>query len=306
MTGKKTFPLILILLFASFVPLQGQGFIFQKDIYVAENQIEDNVMSFGGTITIKGKVEGSVISFGGIVIIEGTVEDTLLGIGSEITLKSTAIIKEDVVSIGGTLERESGAEVLGDTINFNFETTEEVRRFLKEGLTGIFGLSWIPVFLILKLITLFIWFILAIALAAILPRQISYASSQIRTSFWPVVGTGLLSLIVFTMLFIFSALLSFILIGIPILVSLAILGVIIKIFSRVVLFYFFGESLCKAFGGKHPSPFLSVIIGFLVVSLISLIPIIGSPLFTFVLSIIGWGVVIRTKFGTTENWFQKK
>jgi hypothetical protein len=24
------------------------------------------------------------------------------------------------------------------------------------------------------------------------------------------------------------------------------------------------------------------------------------------LSIIGWGVVIRTKFGTTENWLRRK
>ena len=39
--------------------------------------------------------------------------------------------------------------------------------------------------------------------------------------------------------------------------------------------------------------------------LIGFIPFFGF-LFALVLNIIGWGVVIRTKFGTKENWFRKK
>ena len=118
-------------------------------------------------------------------------------------------------------------------------------------------------------------------------------------------GTGLLAIIIFAGLVIFSVLLSFILIGIPILLALIIIGVVIKIFGRIVLFYFFGESLARAFGSKRPTAFLAVFLGLILVGLISFIPILGS-LFTFVLSILGWGVVIRTKFGTTENWFRRK
>jgi hypothetical protein len=40
------------------------------------------------------------------------------------------------------------------------------------------------------------------------------------------------------------------------------------------------------------------------VSFVSFIPVVGV-LLTFVMSIIGWGVVIRTKFGTTEKWFKR-
>jgi hypothetical protein len=39
--------------------------------------------------------------------------------------------------------------------------------------------------------------------------------------------------------------------------------------------------------------------------LIGFVPVFGF-LFSFCLSIIGWGVVIRTKFGTTENAFQRR
>jgi hypothetical protein len=45
--------------------------------------------------------------------------------------------------------------------------------------------------------------------------------------------------------------------------------------------------------------------GLLVIGLIGLLPVIGL-LFGLVLNMVGWGIAIRTKFGTTENVFQKK
>ena len=60
MKNKIMFPLILIFLSLGYVPLQGQGFMLQKDIYVAEDEVQDNVISFGGEIQIKGKVNESV------------------------------------------------------------------------------------------------------------------------------------------------------------------------------------------------------------------------------------------------------
>lgn len=295
------FPLISLFLILGYIPLQGQGLVFQKDIYIAENEVQDNAISFGGEIIVKGKVNENVIAFGGKIIVEGEVGEVVLGFGTEIILKSTAVIKGDVVSIGGPLDKEPGAIVEGDTTSFSLDTSEDVQRFLKSTLSG----SLLPLLLIIKLITLFIWFILALIVAAIFPRQITFASDQIRKSFWPIFGIGFLGIIIFVSLVVFSAILCFILIGIPILLSLIFIGIIIKIFGRVVLFFLFGEILSKAFGKTKPSLLLAVILGFILVSFISFIPILGA-LLTFVLSIIGWGVVIRTKFGTTENWFRKK
>ncbi len=301
MKNKRLFPLIFLLLLSLSLPLSAQGVVIKKDIHVAEDEVQDNVISLGGEVLIQGKVEESVVAFGGTVTIEGEVGEVVLGLGTQITLKSTAKINGDVVSLGGTLDKEPGSRVDGDTIYMEMESLKDVFSIL--GGFGIAGL--IPILIIIKLITLFIWFILAVILAAFFPRQLSLASSQIRKSFWPVFGTGLLTIIIFIGLFIFSALLCFILIGIPILLALIIIGVVIKIFGRVVLFYFFGESLARAFGSKQPSAFLAVLLGLILVGVISFIPILGS-LFSFVLSILGWGVVIRTKFGTTENWFRRK
>ena len=301
MKNKRLLPFILLLIFLIYAPLHAQTVVVQKDIFVAEDEVQKNVVSFGGDIVIKGKVKESVVAVGGTIIVEGEVGEVVLGFGSQITLKSSASVKGDVVAIGGTIEKEPGTTVKGDTVFFKIESFKDLFGFLSGGSFA----PLIPFLIIIKLITIFIWFILAVALVAIFPKQVSFASSQIRKSFWPVCGTGLLALIIFIGLVIFAALLSLILIGIPILVALILVAIIIKIFGRVIMFFFFGESLSRAFGSKKPSPILTVIIGLIFVEFIGFIPIISS-LFFLVLSIIGWGVVIRTKFGTTENWFRKE
>lgn len=302
---KSVFFVLLSLLFFTFVPLKGQGFLMQKDILVPEGEIQDNVISFGGDVLIIGEVKENVVSFGGTVTIEGSVGETVIGFGSRIKIKSSAVVRGDVVALGGMLDKEPGCIVQGDTTFFSFGSSREVIKFFRETLFGAFGISLIPLFLIFKLITLLMWFILAMTMAAIFPRQISYASLQIRKSFWPVFGTGLISLVLFIGFIIFSAFLSLILIGIPILIFLVFLAIIIKIFGQAILYFFFGESLYKAFSKKQPTVFLAVILGFVLVSFLGFIPLFGA-LFSFVLSVIGWGVVIRTKFGTTENWFNKR
>lgn len=277
--------------------------IFSK-VEVAENDVQDNVVTFGGDIIIKGKVKHSAIAFGGTITVEGEVGEVVLGIGADITLTSTAKINGDVVSLGGSLQKMPGTIIEGDTVYL--KTSEGIGTLLREGFTGRLGGSLLPFLIIFKVITAFIWFILAIILIALFPRQIIYASGQIRDSFGPVLGTGILSLIVFAGMVIFSAFLSLALIGIPILIALIIIGIIIKIFGQVILFYFFGEMLSRGSQkAKPPSPLLIIVLGFILVTIIGLIPFLG-PLFSLVLSLIGWGVVVRTKFGTTENWFRRQ
>jgi hypothetical protein len=300
MRNKIALTFILLFLIFGFLPLNSQQcFTMTQDIYVAEDEEQDNVISFGGNVVIEGKVRESVVTFGGEVTISGEVGELVLGFGSNITLKSSAVIGGDVVSLGGTLEKEPGCLIQEDTVYF--KGFEDLTDFLGEGFTG----ALIPMIIFFKLVSVFITFLLALLITALFPRQITLASTQIRNSFWPVVGTGLLSIIAYVGLVIFATLLSFVLIGIPILIALIIIGIIIKLFGRVVLFYFFGDSLIRAFGKGKASVFGGMILGFILVSFISFIPIFGG-LLTLCLSIIGWGVVIRTKFGTTENWFKKK
>ncbi|MCJ7682147.1 MAG: hypothetical protein MUP70_15575, partial [Candidatus Aminicenantes bacterium] len=124
--------------------LFGQGTVLQKDIIVKRDEIKQNVISFGGTITIEGEVKENVINFGGTIIVDGDVGELVLGIGSTIRMTGRAAVEGDVVCIGGILSKEDGTSIKGDTIYFEMKDEEGVGRFFNKGLGGIFGLSLIP------------------------------------------------------------------------------------------------------------------------------------------------------------------
>ncbi|MCD6517114.1 MAG: hypothetical protein J7L72_06830 [Candidatus Aminicenantes bacterium] len=299
MKSKLLYTVLSILLISAPLSIHAQDKVtIKSDIYVAEDEIRANVFSFGGNIIIKGKVKESVVSLGGSITVEGEVGEEILGIGSDIYLKSGSTVMGDIVSIGGSITRDPGTTINGDTLYFKSPGDLFTKKTLRS--SHIFSL-----YLIFKLITSFIWLIFAIVLALILPRQIYYASDQINESFGPIFGTGLLSLILFMALCLFSVLLSLLVIGIPILFSLILLALIIKILGNVIIFHFFGKSIAKPFGTSHPSILMSIFLGFILITLLTSIPILGV-LISFLLTIMAWGVVIRTKFGTTENWFKRK
>jgi len=300
--------MFLILCFLGFLPILGgqrtrDRIGYRDTIVVSANETRDNVVTFGGDINIEGKVRKNVLAVGGSITVSGEVGDSVVGVGSKITLKSTAVIKGDLVGLGGTIDKEPGFRVDGDTVYF--KSSDLSAKIFKEGFKGIFSLSLLPIILIFKLVTIFLWFLMALLVASLFPKQVTFASGQVRKSFWPVFGTGLLAIILFIILIVFAAILCLVLIGLPILFCLVIASVIIAVFGRVALFYFFGESLAKALNQPKISPLGGALLGLLVVSLLSFVPFLGF-LFTFCLIIIGWGAAIRTKFGTRENWFRRE
>jgi hypothetical protein len=277
---------------------------FQKDIHVAPGETQDKIFSLGGNVLIEGKVMDDVLVVGGTITISGEAGQSVVGIGSRIIVKSTAVIGKDLAALGGTLEKEPGCTVGGDTLYF--QTAEIGDKLFKDGvLSGVFSLSLIPVIVIFKLVIIFLWLMAAFLGAALFPKPLAFAAGEVRKSFWPAFGIGFLAIIVFSGLVLFSALLSFILIGIPVLLGLVAAGFIIKVFGRIVVFYVLGDSLLRALGSRKISALGAVLVGLALFSFIGFIPVVGF-LFGLAMNAVGWGIALRTKFGTRENWFQKK
>ena len=301
MRNRTLFVFLALFLAGALLPLRGaQSISLKEDVFVAKGEVQDSIISFGGYVTVEGRVRQNIIVFGGSITLSGEVGDSVVGIGSVITLKPTAVIKGDAVSLGGTLHKEPGCVIEGDTVYF--KGGEAISKLFSG---GIFSFPLIPIILIIKLIGFFVWLLIGLVVASLVPRPLALASSQIRSAFWPVVGTGIIAVLLFGGLVVAFALLSLVLIGIPFLLILGAIGLAVKIFGQVALFYFFGEGLGKSFGHRSPAPAVAVVIGLVVVSFIKFIPILGF-LFSFCLSVIGWGVTIRTKFGTKENWLKRK
>jgi hypothetical protein len=301
MRNRTLFVFLALVLAGVLLPLRGaQNLSLKEDVFVGKDEVQKNILSFGGDVTVEGRVRENIIVFGGSITLSGEVGDSVVGIGSAITLKPSAVVKGDAVSLGGTLQKEPGCVIAGDTVYF--KGGEAISKLFSG---GIFSFPLMPIILIIKLIGFFIWLLIGLVVAALFPRPLSLASSQIRSAFWPVVGTGIVAVILFGGLVVVFALLSLVLIGIPFLLIMGAIGLAVKVFGQVALFYFFGESLGKSFNQRSPAPAAAIVIGLVVVSLIKFIPILGF-LFSFCLSVIGWGVTIRTKFGTRETWLKRK
>lgn len=287
------------------VPPQASADVgIRKDIHVAPGETQDKIFSLGGHILIEGTVRDDVMVIGGSITISGEAMQSVVGIGSRIIVKSTAVIGKDLAALGGTLEKEPGCTVGGDTLYF--QTAEIGDKIFKDGLlSGVFSVSLIPIIVAIKLVIIFLWLIAAFLGAALFPKPLAFASGEVRKSFWPAFGIGLLAIIAFSGLVLFAALLSIVLIGIPILLALVAAGFIIKVFGRLVVFYFLGDSLLRALGSRKISALGAVLAGLFLFSFIGFIPVIGF-LFGLVMNAVGWGIALRTKFGTRENWFQKK
>ena len=276
----------------------------QKEIHVAPGETSEEIISFGGHVLIEGRVMGDVVVIGGSITVAGDVDQSVVGIGSRVVVKPTARITKDLAALGGTLDKEPGCTIGGDTIYF--QTREISERLFRDDhlFRGAFSLSLIPIIVAVKLVMIVLWLIVAVLGAALFPKPIAFAAGEIRKHFWPALGIGLVAIVVFTMAMIVAAVLSFILIGLPIALALVVAGFVIKVFGRLAVFYFLGASLFGASRSRSASAMGAVLLGLAVFSLAGFVPVLGF-LFTFVMNAVGWGIALRTKFGSRENWFVK-
>ncbi len=95
----------------------------EDDLYMAATTVTLNgtvlgdIVTVGQHITINGKVEGDVIAAGQTITINGEVTDDVRITGAALTLGPEAIVGDDVLSSGYSLETKLGSTVNG-TLNF--------------------------------------------------------------------------------------------------------------------------------------------------------------------------------------------
>jgi hypothetical protein len=276
----------------------------QKEIHVAPGETSEAILSFGGHVSVEGQVRGDVVVIGGSITVAGDVDESVVGIGSHVVIRSTARIGKDLAALGGTLEKDAGCSIGGDTTYF--QTRELGERLFRDGhiFRGALSLSLIPIILAVKLVMIFLWLIVAVLGAALFPKPIVYAAGEIRKHFWSAFGIGLVALVVNIVAVFIAALLSIILIGIPVLLALGVAGFIVKVFGRLAVLYFLGAEALGGFRDRKVSVMGATLLGLALFSLAGFVPVLGF-LFTLVMNAVGWGIAIRTKFGSRENWFVK-
>jgi hypothetical protein len=251
---------------------------------------EGGITCIRGHVTIDGHVNGDVTVVAGSLDLRGSVDGDVTGVLSRVELYDKSSVEGDVTNVGGTLSRE-GATVQGQVMNVPFGI----------GLPK-WGHGWSPgwgafagLFFWWKLFAIFLFFVCALLLAALVPERIRLISEEAPARLFTAFIFGLVGYVVFVFAQIFLALT---IIGIPLVFLSYLVFVVLKWLAMCGVFHQIGFRVGRAMG-REMSLLGAILLGLLPFAVLRLIPVpcVGFSIW-FLVEILAFGYLILTRVGT--------
>ncbi|MDY7077326.1 MAG: polymer-forming cytoskeletal protein, partial [Chloroflexota bacterium] len=292
--------------------------IWNEDYTLEEGEwVDGDLVVFNGDVTLEegSRVEGSVIVWNGSADVEGSIEGDLVVSSGDIYLGDSAQVDGDVVcSWDCDIEQEEEARVDGGVIegvpmpglrfgrlrNFPIPVPS-LPTFQVSGPGEV--LNW-ALGAIRSVAAILVVAVVAGLVALIWPQPTEYVGRAAVAAPWPSLGMGLLTVVAATVLIIVLAItICFSPVAVLIALALGAAG----LFGWICIGTLVGERLLEAFNVQEnrSAPLWAAGLGTLVITLIGtglsaafcLAPL-GWLMF-LILSCIGLGAVVLTRFGTT-------
>jgi hypothetical protein len=136
------------------------------------------------------------MSFGGDVIVEGVVEGDVAAIGGDVIQRAGSRIGGDIIVLGGTYHADAAAQRNpgGETIMYA-GYQQELRDMMRDP-SGLLSPHWSPTFLGTRLLVVLFWFIVSLALTAVMPGTISRGVARLQLTSLRVAAIGLIGVVV--------------------------------------------------------------------------------------------------------------
>lgn len=267
-------------------------------------QVLLDVVSFGGNVVIEkdAHLNRDVVVFGGNLDLAGEAGRDVTVFGGNVTLQPTAVVDGNLITSGGFTDQKPGAVVRGSTSRGTGSRTFPY--------TGNWFLSFPAAFgggilgalagLAFGLIRTIVYALALAALGALtvvfMPAQTKQVSDTAQTYAMPSMGVGCLTSFVAVTL---GILLLVTICGIPFGVLLLLALVIAWLFGWIALGRLIGEKLLEAIKVRETLrvPIVAVVVGIIVLTIVSYVPIIGWLVGLFI-GLLGLGAVVLTRFGT--------
>ncbi|MDD4997437.1 MAG: hypothetical protein PHI99_04765 [Syntrophales bacterium] len=281
-------------------PIRGiLGFLLVVTLLVgpatASTSSDKRSIKIGSDITVeKGEKIRSVWTIGGQITVHGTVEKSAVAIGGSGVLTKTAVVKGNVVSLGGVIVMSKDAEVGGDLTEINSSNIYET---MANAVSKEWdGWSW--VFAIISLSIFFAIMVLALLIAALLPKPVLVVSEAIRENTFKVILCGILGLVLIAPL---ALLLTISVVGIA-LIPLEIIIVICSVLlGFIAVGQMIGAKTLRLLKRSHPGIVSETFWGLIILWLIGWLPYIGWMVKALAI-VIGLGAVLVSRFGTYQGW----
>lgn len=233
--------------------------------------IQGNIIKIGNDLHVPfgDDVRGDVVVVFGNAEIAGRVDGSVVVVLGNLLLDDTAEVTGEVVSVGGRLDQDPGAEV-GDVVSVDLWP-----RGFDGGLAGILGQGILP-FLMCQGAFLLTLLLAVITVVAIPEKRFKAITETLARSPGPSLGLGLITAIVgHMMVAVLMAVLILTVIGVPLALLVFLALVIVIIISVAVCGAVLGTRICGMVSSGCPSAWLTVVVG---MSALHLVSFLGSVL----------------------------
>jgi hypothetical protein len=260
--------------------------IFGGTLTVTEDAIiGQDVKGFGGVFEVHGDIGGTVNGGAGTFVFSGTSDDCAIS-ADNITIRETAHIYGDLtVKSEKPADIESGAIITGEIIYKKADTHEDRDN------RGAFAIAPVLAFVVTlwKIICFIAKLIVGIVIIAVSRRFMRRAMNSLTSKPWISLLVGFLSLVILPIA-IFIALM--LIIGFPFAAFGLFVYVALWYLAAVFVSCFVGEKVIQLFKKEGAiSLFLSFIVGFVIITILGLIPLFGFVLKLGVL-LFGIGMIL--------------
>lgn len=268
------------------------NFKMVKEFSVPAGQTHSgSILSWGGDIDIDGSLDGTIILLGGTLDLEGQVNEDVICVGSTIRVGENVLIKGDFIAIGGTIE---GSPTERNVKGQYYPLKIDLKKIESTLLPLISDSQTMVFFLGIKII---LWLIITLIVFAVIPQKIVRFEKVFSHHILKAGTIGILGLITFIFLFFMFIILSFIVVGIPLLFALVLLYLAAFVIGRTVMFYFLGSKLSGLLKVKV-NPAFFIVIGTTIYAALKFIPLFG-PIVLLLVNVfevgIGVGFIFRKK-----------
>ncbi len=276
---------------------------FGQSIHVGPGESARDVVCIGCSIDIEGHADGDTVAVGGSVRVGpgADVEGNAVSVGGRVAVGAGALVEGDAVSVGGTVSVDEGGKVEGKRTSVGWG----------EGFAGRHGRSWdfgLP-FWIDSGFSSFFWSVSRAVLLALFAclflvlarRGVERTGQRVSAEPWKAALAGLLTQLLFVpVLVLVTIVLAVSIVGIPllVLVPVAVLALIVgALLGYVAVARQIGLWAKRRFGWNLSDPFLTAIVGVLVIQGVTLLAralaMIGGPMELVALGFLALGFLVR-------------
>ncbi|GAB4267795.1 hypothetical protein [Thermincola ferriacetica] len=266
------------------VLLVGLLFSLPVAVFAAGPGLGQKIVAYQETLVPEGQIVKNVLLVGKDGIIAGQVNDEVIVIKGSLTLKSSAKVADRVFVIGGDIKQEPGAQV-GKGV-FNISTSNATVNSFMLGLVTFAGIELIKLVLSGSLI------LAALIVILVAPAAAENSAAKLKGAMFKSAILGILGLICFGLLI---AVLTKLLWGIPLAVSILLLLIVLIIIGCTGMSLVFGELFKKGLDSSLQSPLIITAIGSLLLVAMLNLPIVG-PIWAVIVIIFALGATIQILF----------